>query len=256
MSMKLLRILTLGAALATGACGTTASDATDTALDSENGASITAVTIAAGTTLPLVLTNAVASSASVAEDLVTPELTKGSSRASVEVLPAGTTLAVRTVEVIESTTAIVGQTFSAVVEDDVRGESDAIVIPAGSHADLVVQELSSGDVTGSPGMVLDMQSITVSGRRYLVGMTNWEHDSGTDTRANAWTADAIGGGAALGTIIGTMAGGSKSAAIGVLVSPAGGAGVQMLNGGKGVRVPVETLLTFTLGAPVTLQAEE
>ena len=178
----------------------------------------------------------------------------GSTGTRIEVLPAGTELTVRTAEDIDSSTAVVDQTFSAVVERDIRGESDDVVIPAGSHAVLVVREISSGGVTGSPDMMLDNQSMTVSGRRYLVSTTDLKQDSGTGIGANKRTAQTIGGGAALGTIIGAIAGGAKGAAIGVLVGAAGGAGVQVLNRGKDVRVPAETLLTFKLSAPATLQA--
>jgi hypothetical protein len=179
----------------------------------------------------------------------------GSSSARLEMLPAGTDLTVRTAEDIDSSTAVVDQTFSAIVERDIRGESDNVVIPAGSHAVLVVREISSGGTTGSPDMVLDMQSMTVSGRRYLVSTTDLKQDTGTGIGTNKRTAQTIGGGAALGTIIGAIAGGAKGAAIGVLVGAAGGAGVQVLNKGKDVRVPAETLLTFRLNKPASLQAE-
>ena len=172
-----------------------------------------------------------------------------------EVLPSGTELTVRTAEDIDSSTAVVDQTFSAVVERDVAGESGNVVIPAGSHAVLVVREISSGGVTGSPDMVLDMQSMTVSGRRYLVSTGDVKKDTGTGIGTNKRTAQTIGGGAALGTLIGAIAGGAKGAAIGVLVGAAGGAGVQVLNRGKDVHLPAETLLTFALSAPVSLQAE-
>ena len=179
--------------------------------------------------------------------------TEGST-ARLEVLPAGTELTVRTSEDIDSSTAVVDQTFSAIVERDIRGESNEVVIPAGSHAVLVVREISSGGLTGSPDIMLDMQSMTVSGRRYLVSTTDLKQDSDTGIGANRRTAETIGGGAAIGTIIGAIAGGKKGAAIGVLVGAAGGAGVQVLNRGKDVRVPAETLLTFKLSAPATLQA--
>ena len=179
----------------------------------------------------------------------------GSNSPRLEVLPAGTELMVRTAEDIDSSTAVVDQTFSAIVENDIRGESDSVVIPAGSHAVLVVREISSGGVTGSPDIMLDMQSMTVSGRRYLVSTTDLKKDTGTGIGTNRRTAETIGGGAALGTIIGAIAGGKKGAAIGVLVGAAGGAGVQVLNRGKDVRVPAETLLTFRLSGPVSLQAE-
>ncbi len=178
-----------------------------------------------------------------------------SSMARLEVLPAGTELMVRTSEDIDSSTAVVDQTFSAIVERDIRGESDSVVIPAGSHAVLVVREISSGGLAGSPDIVLDMQSMTVSGRRYLVSTTDLKQDTGTGIGTNRRTAETIGGGAALGTIIGAIAGGKKGAAIGVLVGAAGGAGVQVLNRGKDVRVPAETLLTFKLSTPASLQAE-
>jgi hypothetical protein len=180
--------------------------------------------------------------------------TSGSSR-RLEVLPSGTELTVRTAEDIDSSTAVVDQTFSAIVERDIRGESDNVIIPSGSHAVLVVREVSSGGTTGSPDIVLDMQSMTVSGRRYLVSTTDLSKDSGTGIGKNRRTAETVGGGAALGTIIGAIAGGAKGAAIGVLVGAAGGAGVQVLNKGKDVRVPAETLLTFTLNKPASLQAE-
>jgi hypothetical protein len=172
-----------------------------------------------------------------------------------ETLPSGTELTVRTSEDIDSSTAVVNQTFSAIVERDIRGESDAVIIPAGSHAVLVVREVSSGGTTGSPDIVLDVQSMTVSGRRYLVSTGNLKTDSGTGFGKNKRTAETVGGGAALGTLIGAIAGGAKGAAIGVLVGAAGGAGVEVLNKGKDVRVPAETLLSFNLDRPVNLQAD-
>jgi hypothetical protein len=180
--------------------------------------------------------------------------TSGSSR-RLETLPSGTELRVRTSEDIDSSTAVVDQTFSAIVERDILGASDDVIIPAGSHAVLVVREVSSGGTTGSPDVMLDMQSMTVSGRRYLVSTADLKKDSGTGIGKNKRTAETVGGGAALGTIIGAIAGGAKGAAIGVLVGAAGGAGVEVLNKGQDVRVPAETLLSFRLDKPVSLQAE-
>jgi outer membrane lipoprotein SlyB len=104
-------------------------------------------------------------------------------------------------------------------------------------------------------MVLDVQSITVDGRRYLVSTTDVALESDTGIGKNKRTAEAIGGGAALGTIIGTIAGGGKGAAIGVLVGAAGGATAQVLTRGHDVQVPAETVLKFMLDRSVTLQAE-
>jgi len=180
--------------------------------------------------------------------------TSGNTR-RLETLPSGTELTVRTSEDIDSSTAVVDQTFSAIVENDILGASDDVIIPAGSHAVLVVRAVSSGGTTGSPDVLLDMQSMTVSGRRYLVSTADLKKDSATGIGKNKRTAETVGGGAALGTIIGAIAGGAKGAAIGVLVGAAGGAGVEVLNKGQDVRVPAETLLSFRLDKPVSLQAE-
>jgi hypothetical protein len=169
--------------------------------------------------------------------------------------PAGTELVVRTVETIDSRNSGADQRFSAIVEQDVTDASGRVIIPEKSSAQLVIRQLSSGGATGSPEMVLDIQSITVDGRRYVVSTKDLTLESDTGIGKNKRTAETIGGGAALGTIIGAIAGGAKGAAIGVLVGAAGGAGAQVLTRGRDVRVPAETVLEFRLDRIVTLQPE-
>jgi hypothetical protein len=69
------------------------------------------------------------------------------------------------------------------------------------------------------------------------------------------TAETVGGGAALGTIIGAIAGGAKGAASACWSAPRVERASKVLNKGKDVRVPAETLLKFRLDKPVSLQAE-
>ena len=169
--------------------------------------------------------------------------------------PAGTELVVRTVETIDSRNASADQTFSAIVEQEVTNASGGVIIPERSSAQLMIRQMSSGGATGSPEMVLDVQSITVDGQKYLVSTADLTRDSDTGIGKNKRTAETIGAGAALGTIIGAIAGGGKGAAIGVLVGAAGGAGAQVLTRGRDVRVPAETVLKFRLDRAVTLQPE-
>jgi hypothetical protein len=182
--------------------------------------------------------------------------TGGSTGRSLEMLPIGTELAVRTVEEIDSTSGAETRTFPGIVEYDVVGDSNNVIVPQGSSAELVVRSVSTGGATGSPEMMLDIKSITVGGRRYLVSTTDLKEGSGTGIGQNKRTAEAVGGGAALGTILGAIAGGGKGAAIGVLAGAAGGAGVEVLTRGKEVRVPAETVLQFRLDKPVGLRAEQ
>jgi hypothetical protein len=172
-----------------------------------------------------------------------------------EVLPRGTELVVRTNETIDSKTAAENQTFSAELDQDVVGGSGRVVVPKGSPAQLIIRSASSGGVTGSPEMVLDIQSITVAGRRYLISTADLKEKSDSGIGANKRTAEMIGGGAVIGTIIGAVVGHGKGAAIGAAVGAAGGAGAQVLTKGKEVRVPAETVLRFSLDQAVSLAAE-
>lgn len=167
--------------------------------------------------------------------------------------PAGTEIVVRTVELIDSRSAGVDQTFSALVEHNVTDASGRVIIPERSSAQLIIRQMSSGGATGSPEMVLDLQSITVDGRRYRVSTVDLARDSDTGLGSNRRTAEAVGGGTVLGTIIGAIAGGGKGAALGGLIGAAGGAGAQVLTRGHDVRVPAETVLRFRLDRAVTLQ---
>ena len=169
--------------------------------------------------------------------------------------PAGTELVVRTVETIDSKDSGPDQIFSAIVEQAVTDASGRVIIPDNSSAQLVIRNVSSGGATGSPEMVLDVHSITVDGRKYLVSTTDLSEDSDTGIGTNKRTAATIGGGAAVGTVIGAIAGGGKGAAIGGLIGAAGGAATQVLTKGHNVKVPAETVLRFRLDKPVTLRAE-
>ena len=171
------------------------------------------------------------------------------------VVPAGTELVVRTVETIDSRNSGADQIFSAIVEQNVSNASGGVIVPERSSAQLLIRQMSAGGATGSPEMVLDVQSITVDGRRYLVSTTDLTLESGTGIGKNRRTAETVGAGAALGTLIGAIVGGAKGAAIGVLIGAAGGAGAQVLTRGRDVYVPAETVLKFRLDTSLTLQAE-
>jgi hypothetical protein len=170
--------------------------------------------------------------------------------------PAGTELVVRTIETIDSRNSGADQTFSALVERAVSDETGRVIIPEGSSTQLVIRQVSSGGKTGSPEMVLDIQSVTVGGRRYLVSTADLTEDSDTGIGANKRTAETVGGGAAIGTVIGAIVGGGKGAAIGGLIGAGGGAATQVLTKGHDVKVPAETVLRFRLDKPVALRAEQ
>lgn len=168
-------------------------------------------------------------------------------------LAAGTEIEVLTNENIDSKTAKQGQVFSADVAENVLDSSGQVVIPKGAAAELVIRNVSAGNITGGSEMTLDLQSVKVGGHRYLVNTEDLQQKGSQGIGANKRTAEMVGGGAALGTLIGAIAGGGKGAAIGVLAGAAAGTGAQILTRGKEVQVPAESKLRFKMDQPVRLE---
>jgi len=182
------------------------------------------------------------------------ELGNGVASGASTTLSNGTELSVRTNEAIDSRTAAPGQTYSAVIVSDVRDASGTVSIPRGSDAELVIRSASGGNVANSSDLIIDVNSVTVAGTRYMVSTEDLEQRGGTGVGANRRTAVMVGGGAALGTLIGALAGGAKGAAIGAAAGAGAGLGAEILTKGKEVRVPAETVLNFRLDQDVRLRA--
>ncbi len=170
-------------------------------------------------------------------------------------LPSNTEISVRTVETIDSKNAADGRTYAATIDRDVLDPNGTVVIPRGADAQLVVKDVSGGGVVGSSNLILDLQSVTLNGQRYLVNTEDLRESGNNNTGLgkNRRTGEIVGGGAALGTLLGAIGGGGKGALIGAIAGAAAGAGVQVLTRGREVRVPSETVLNFRLDQPMQLQ---
>jgi hypothetical protein len=220
--MTRLLILIVGTALAVGACRTTASDANDASLGSENGASSQPgarratvraadreVTIPSGTTLPLALTNSIASDRSAVEDPVTAELTRAITIDGRDVLPAGARL-----------TGVVTE-----VDDSGRIKGRALIA-------FRFSSLRTGTTQ------YDVQTASVS---HLAEGTKGED------------ATKIGIGAGAGAIIGGILGGKGGAAQGAVVGGGAGTGVVLATKGHEVHLGPGTDVTTQLTAPLIVR---
>ena len=170
------------------------------------------------------------------------------------VVPEGTEIVVRNSEAIDSTSASQGRTFAGTVEKDVMGANGEVLVPRGSNAELVVRNVSKGGATGSPELALDLNSIEIAGHRYLVNTADLQQGNNSGIGKNKRTGEYVGGGAALGTLLGAIAGGGKGAAIGAVAGAAAGGTAQVLTRGKEVKVPAESTLRFKLDQPLRLQS--
>jgi len=169
------------------------------------------------------------------------------------VLAAGTKVGVRTEETIDSGKAVEGQTFAAEITDDVVDASGDVVVPRGANAQIVIRSASKGGrFKGTSDLVLDLQSIAVGGKEYLVSTTDLTQKGKQGFGVNKRTGEFTGGGAALGAIIGAIAGGGKGAAIGAGAGAGAGAVTQIATKGGSIKVPAETVLTFELDKAVQI----
>jgi hypothetical protein len=171
----------------------------------------------------------------------------------VKVIPAGTEISVRTNETIDSRNAAPGQTFRGEIRQSVLDSSGVVAIPKGSPAELMVHKVSGGGLMHSPEVVLDLAAVTVNGKAYRVVTSDEYESSNRGIGKNKRTAELLGGGAAIGALMGAIFGGGKGAAIGALTGAGGGGVTQVLTRGKQVSVPAETVLMFRLEKTLILE---
>lgn len=170
-------------------------------------------------------------------------------RPSMATVPSGSVITVRMIDGIDSQANRPDQTFAASVAAPVV-VGNQVVIPQNSDATVrLVSASSSGKFTGSAQLQLQLVSVTIRGTRYDVQSGNYQQSGASRGKR---TAETVGGGAAVGALVGALAGRGKGAAIGAGVGAAAGAGYQVLTKGSKVKVPSETKIDFTLGAPLSV----
>ncbi|HEV2327139.1 MAG TPA: BON domain-containing protein [Terracidiphilus sp.] len=163
-------------------------------------------------------------------------------------LPAGTAIPVILTEALDTKTAQPNDVFHATLASDIM--SDGIVaIPRGAHIlGQVVDSKEAAHFKGQAFISLDLTQISAYGRKIDL-QTDTFSQQGKARGKN--TAEKTGGGAALGAIIGALAGGGKGAAIGAIAGGGAGAGVNAVTRGQEVQIPSESRLEFHLQAPIT-----
>src|ERR1700751_2897838 len=171
-----------------------------------------------------------------------------------KVIPTGTEIHIRTSENIDSNDASPGQRFSAEVTEAVDDLSGGVAIPAHSPAKLLILSESGGGA-GSPYLYLDLDSVTINGHVHRVLTSELKESNDRGFGKNKRTAELLGGGAAIGGLLGAIFGGGRGAAIGAGAGAGGGFVTQLFTRGKQVKVPAEKLLHFRLEKPLVLQPQ-
>lgn len=165
-------------------------------------------------------------------------------------LAAGTRLPVRLTTTLSSDRNRSGDTFLASLDEEVVVDNMVIAGRGARVEGRVYGTRLAGRVHGLSALTLVLtQMVTPEGRRVEIA-TEPLVQSGPGSKA----ADAarIAGVAALGAVLGAIAGGGDGAATGAMLGGAAGAGGVVVTRGKPVTVPSETRLTFRLRQAVAV----
>jgi hypothetical protein len=166
------------------------------------------------------------------------------------VVPAGTVVTVRLIDSIDSDVAGAGERFRASLDTPLQ-VGEKTIAPRGSDVSVqLVRVEQSGKLSGRDEVAMDLFDITVNGKKYPVATSYAEVQS--DSRTGQ-TAKVVGGTAALGAVIGAIAGGGRGAAIGAASGAGAGTAVQVLTRGERVKIPSESRLDFTLKQPLVIE---
>ena len=164
-------------------------------------------------------------------------------------IPSGTSLAVRLIDPLNSETAQSGQTFHATLNAPLFVEG-TVAVPARYDVEgHVVNVQSAGKFAGQSLLVLQLDRVKVGDRHYDIQTDQYQRKAASRSKN---TGEKVGGGALLGAIIGGLAGGGKGAGIGAAAGAGLGGGVQAASKSQQIDLPSETVLNFTLQAPLTV----
>jgi hypothetical protein len=164
-------------------------------------------------------------------------------------IPAGTVFTVRMVDSIDSSRHRPGEEFAATIDAPVA-VGERVIIPRGSDARVrLIQSQSAGRIRGQSELEVELVGVAVDNMTYAVETSVVEKKGASEGKRTAAT---VGGGAALGGLIGAIAGKGKGAAIGAAVGAGAGTAVGAATKGQQVNIPSEAKLDFTLKVPLSV----
>jgi len=166
------------------------------------------------------------------------------------VVASGTAITVSLGTAIGSKLSKTGDTFTGSVAKDVV-VGNTVAIPQGANVSGTITDAKPlGRFAGGASLQVRLDSINIKGADVPVRATA---QSFSQKGKGKRTAVLAGGGAALGGIIGALAGGGKGAAIGMAAGAGAGTGGAAFTGNKDIVLPAESDVTFQLSQPLEIR---
>jgi hypothetical protein len=162
------------------------------------------------------------------------------------VVPRNTSLVVRMGQTVSAKDNSVGDSFSGVLAQSVVVKGVSVFRAGTPVTGTVTASKGQGRFKGDGALGITISRVG----NYSVNTSNYEKAANGKGKR---TAGFIGGGGGGGALIGALAGGGKGALIGGLLGAGAGTAGAAFTGNKNVSVPAETVVTFTLEAPLTVR---
>ena len=167
-------------------------------------------------------------------------------------IPAGTEIHVTLDTALSSKGSSAGDSFEATLSEPVRVHGEVIVKRDARARGTVVDARESGRLSKPALLSLELSSVQVNGAWVPVRTQALTMEGKSHKKRDVV---AIGGGSALGAIIGGIAGGGKGAAIGAAAGGGAGTAGAAVTGKKDITLPAESHVTFRLSRSATVQMQ-
>jgi len=161
----------------------------------------------------------------------------------VSVLPAGTDMQVRLTERLDSDTNRSGQTFEALLDQDLTVNGRLFARAGSLVRGRLIEVVDSGRVKGRARMSLELTEIQAANGTFPIETNALVIEANGSAKRDATV---VGGTAILGAIIGAIAGGKSGAGLGAVIGAAGGTGAVLVTEGKDVEFEPEQQFRFVL----------
>jgi hypothetical protein len=165
--------------------------------------------------------------------------------AAAQTIPAGTHITVRTSQELSSGSAKVGDRFDASLTHALVVGGKTLAKAGAPARGKVTSAKSSGRLHAPGQLSIRLTSVQVDSKMVPISTGSYHIEGKSHAKSNATK---IGGGAAVGALIGGLAGGGKGAAIGAGAGGAAGTGVAAATGKQEAVIPAEKTLSFTTTA--------
>jgi hypothetical protein len=158
-------------------------------------------------------------------------------------LTVGQPITIRTTRELSTKTAKTGDVFSAILEEPIRGDG-WVVAASGAKMDGRIVEVDKASLS------IELTHLTTSDGQKIEIVTSPVTSEAAASKGK--DAAKVGVGAGAGAAVGAIAGGGTGAAVGALIG--GGAGAVMR--GDAAVILAETVVSFELRSPVTIQEKK